>query len=145
MRRALLPLLTLTLAGCGGSSPTSPDPHGLTGTFTGVATDQTAGAGTVIAGLTEAYGALTGTWRATGAGFESGSYSVNGSIFDDNTVSFTVCPGVCFTLENGGGATSAGCQYSMKGSVTQGAINATYTTFGQCAAARTGSVTLTRQ
>jgi len=144
MSRRLLPFVICALVGCGGN-PASPDPNGLTGAFTGAVHDQASGIGTIQANLTEAYGTLSGTWRATGGRFDPESYSVNGSIFQDNTVTFTVCPGICYGDGAGGGSSGGGCLYLMKGTVHQGSIAATYTTFGQCTVARAGSVTLARQ
>jgi hypothetical protein len=143
MRRLALAGLVFLLAGCGGNSPsTAPDEFGVSGTYSGAAQDQPGGAGAVTADLTNSYGSVTGTWKATGGGFEDASYNVWGSTFENGDVAFTVCPS-CFFTPNGGGG--GGCSYKMQGKSQPGKIVATYTTFGQCTTPHSGSVTLTKQ
>jgi hypothetical protein len=120
----------------------APDEFGLSGTYSGPVQDQPGGTATVEADITNSYGSLTGTWKVAGAGFDNPPYNIWGSLMDNGDVAFTVCPN-CFFAPNGGGG--GGCNYKMQGKSQMGRIVATYTTFGQCVTAHSGSVTLTKQ
>ena len=67
MHRRLVPLVVavLTVAGCGGSTPTSPGSSSPVGTWSGSISDPGAGSGTLEVTLTEATNGFAGPWSAT--------------------------------------------------------------------------------
>jgi hypothetical protein len=137
--RAVL-LLVAPLLAC-SSAPSGPDEPGLTGQYSGNLQDDVDGGGSVTATFVDGYGILTGTWEATGGGFEPAVYYIQGSLFDGGEVLFNVSRSRA--LDRGGAIVIAGCSYRMSGSFQRPRMVLSYETFG-CSSLRTGRVTLAR-
>ena len=135
-------LLTVSIANCGSGSSSAPDTASVGGTYVGAVNDGSAGGGTVQAQLVDSFGALTGTWRASGGGFLSDTCYILGSTLEQGKVRFNVSRNQHYEdgalyVEDGG------CSYRMSGTMQGSAISGSYDTYG-CSAQRTGTFRLTR-
>ncbi|MGE0455539.1 MAG: hypothetical protein AB7O37_14455 [Vicinamibacteria bacterium] len=121
--------------GCGGDAPD------LSGEYAGELLDDSLGRAGVRLTLHDVRDALSGTWRASGAGFLDRSYYVVGS-----HTGVAVELDVSLSTVSGNTTWSAAgiCSYRLTGTETGSELIGTYSTHG-CDERRTGRFSLQRQ